>query len=87
MEISQDATSHLLKALQHHFLLIKGHSYKTLNAFYCHIFLNPISEVFKLYQLFLAAFSFSPFSGGEKSTKNLTCEKLQKCSFCFTRDR
>jgi len=45
MEISQDATSHLLKALEHHFLLIKAHSYKTLNAFYCHIFLNHTGEV------------------------------------------
>lgn len=48
MEISQDATGHLLKALEHHFLLIKGHSYKTLNAFNCHIFFHHIGEVIQI---------------------------------------
>lgn len=45
MENSQDAASHIQKALKHHFLLIKGHSYDTLNAFCCHVFSKRISEV------------------------------------------
>lgn len=36
LDVSQDGRSHLLKALEHNFLLIKRHSYKTLNAFYYH---------------------------------------------------
>lgn len=45
LDLSQDGRSHPLKALEHHFLLIKRHSYKTHNAFYYHLSLNDICEI------------------------------------------